>query len=63
MSFEVPNDDYEHIRELITSADSPVGIDAERTHVMILYLLQKLQSRVAELEQRIERALQEESPS
>lgn len=54
MSLDVPRDDYERIRELITSPDSPVGIDAERTHVMIIHLLEDLQRRLRVLEGRIE---------
>lgn len=54
MSLDVPRADYERIKEIIASADSPVGIDAERTHVMILHLLEDLQRRLDALEDAVE---------
>ena len=51
MSFDIPADEYERIARLITSEDSPVGIDAKKTHVLILYKLGELERRLERLEQ------------
>lgn len=45
--------DYERIESEITSDASPVGIDAKKTHVMILMRLEDLSRRL----ERLERAL------
>ena len=47
---EIPQKDYERIEEAIYSADSPVGIDAKKTHVMILYTLEQIDKRLRRLE-------------
>ncbi len=52
---EVPKDVYDAIAGEIASADSPVGIDAKKTHVIILHRLQQIEERLV----RIERALKE----
>lgn len=62
MSLSVPRQDYERIRDLIASADSPVGIDAERTHVMILHLLEDIRRRLDTIEARLAGPTAEESP-
>ncbi|MEX1016947.1 MAG: hypothetical protein WDZ31_09385 [Phycisphaeraceae bacterium] len=43
---------YEQIEKLISSADSPVGIDAKKTHVLILHKLTQIEQRLARLEQQ-----------
>jgi hypothetical protein len=48
---EVPQDEYDRIAAEIASEASPVGIDAKRTHVMILYKLTEIEKRLARLEQ------------
>ncbi len=48
---EVPRDEYDRIAAEIASEASPVGIDAKRTHVMILYKLTEIEKRLAKLEQ------------
>lgn len=50
---DVPEDRYREIGEAITSEESPVGIDAKKTHIMILYMLEDLCERVARLEERL----------
>jgi hypothetical protein len=55
MPMEVPKDIYDAIAGEIGSAESPVGIDAKKTHVMILHRLQKIEERL----NRIENALKE----
>ena len=49
----VPEDEYARIEAEITSADSPVGIDAKKTHVIILHKLMEIERRLTELEQRV----------
>jgi len=50
---EVPRDTYERIESEIGDAASPVGIDAKKTHVLILYRLECLERRLAALERRL----------
>ena len=50
---EVPKDSYEAIERVINSPDSPVGIDAKKTHVIILYKLMEIERRLGELERKI----------
>lgn len=42
--------DYERLTQLIASDDSPVGIDAKKTHVLILHKLEQIEARLARLE-------------
>lgn len=53
MNLDVPKDQYEELRRYIASADSPVGIDATKTHVMILKKLFDIEERLAGLEARL----------
>ncbi len=50
---DVPKDDYERIAGLIDSAASPVGIDAKRTHVLILHKLEQIENRLTAVELRL----------
>lgn len=50
MNFDIPEDDYRQILEQIKSDDSPVGIDAGKTHVLILQKLLKIEERLKDLE-------------
>ncbi len=43
------------IEEMIADPDSPVGIDAKKTHVLILEKLLTIEARLDELEQRLRR--------
>lgn len=45
--------DARRIEAEITSADSPVGIDAKKTHVMILLKLEGIEKRLVRLEQQL----------
>ena len=51
MHSEIPQADYDAIEALIASDDSPVGIDAKKTHVMILHKLMSIEARLERLEQ------------
>ncbi len=50
---DVPQDEYERIAREITSDASPVGIDAKKTHVIILHKLMQIEKRLAALEQQV----------
>lgn len=49
----IPTSDYAQIDELIASETSPVGIDAKKTHIIILYKLQQIEARLDEIERRL----------
>jgi len=50
----IPEERYQEIASTIFSEASPVGIDAKKTHVMILYMLEQIEQRVARIEERLE---------
>ncbi len=43
---------YNEIAEMIHSDQSPVGIDAKKTHILILYKLTQIEKRLEELEKK-----------
>ncbi|MEM6704313.1 MAG: hypothetical protein AAF690_16470 [Acidobacteriota bacterium] len=47
-------EDVRRIEELIESESSPVGIDAKKTHVLILHMLERLDRRLTALESKLE---------
>ncbi len=57
----IPQEDFERIASEISSADSVVGIDARKTHIMILHLLEDIQQRLQRLEHRINTTTSPES--
>ncbi len=50
MNQDVPAREYDEIEELIASEDSPVGIDAKKTHVIIIHKLLQIEQRLERLE-------------
>lgn len=54
---EVPKDVYDRLAREIESDESPVGIDAKHTHVIILHMLMEMERRL----ERIEKAMGLES--
>lgn len=48
--YDVPKDDYDAIEREIQSPDSPVGIDAKHTHVLVLHKLASIEARLEKLE-------------
>lgn len=50
MKIEITESDYQQLEQLIASDDSPVGIDAKKTHVLILHKLIEIEQRLARLE-------------
>ncbi len=55
MNLAVEESDYRRIEEFIASDDSPVGIDAKKTHVLILDKLLKIEQRLERLERLAQR--------
>ncbi len=53
MSDSISASDYQRIAAEIASDDSPVGIDATKTHVMILAKLESLERRLARIEAQL----------
>jgi len=47
---QIPQEAYRAIEKEIASAESPVGIDAKKTHVMILHHLRQIEERLARIE-------------
>jgi len=50
MNLEVESDRQDEIAKVITSADSPVGIDAKKTHIIIINKLVEIEKRLIALE-------------
>jgi len=50
---EIDPVEYEKIAAEIHSDKSPVGIDAKKTHIYILHLLEKIESRLEKVETRL----------
>ena len=55
MDLSISEEQYNTILEQIESDDSPVGIDAGKTHVLILYKLLEIERRLENLESRFNR--------
>jgi uncharacterized protein (UPF0335 family) len=53
MNFDIDEKTYNQIAETIHSDISPVGIDAKKTHILILKALSDLNEKVDRLEQEI----------
>ncbi len=50
MDPKVGTTEYGEIEELISSEDSPVGIDAKKTHIIIIAKLVRIEQRLERLE-------------
>ncbi len=50
MNLDISDKEYEELLNEIKSDDSPVGIDAGKTHVLILYKLLQIESRLEHIE-------------
>ncbi len=51
---EISDTAYKEIEEAIGSEQSVVGIDAKKTHIIIIHMLQQIQRKIDSLEQRME---------
>ena len=52
----IPEDVYRAIAEEIGSDTSPVGIDARKTHIMILHQLARIEERLTRIEEAMKSA-------
>ncbi len=52
LNLDVPIDQFREIEKQIASDASPVGIDAKKTHVMILHKLLEIERRLDVLEEK-----------
>lgn len=50
----ISEEDYKAIQSMIESSESPVGIDAKKTHILILKKLVEIEDRLARLEKQME---------
>ena len=48
----IPQEDYERLEEKIKNDSSPVGFDAKKTHVIILYKLEQIEKRLEIIEEK-----------
>ena len=55
MDLTIPEKNYREILKEIESADSPVGIDAGKTHVLILQKLLDIENRLKSLEAELQK--------
>ncbi len=51
---DVPLDIFASIESEISSETSPVGIDAKKTHIIILHKLQEIDERLRRIEARLD---------
>ena len=52
MKIEIDKKAYDEIAELIHSDKSPVGIDAKKTHILILHKLMEIEKRLDAIEKK-----------
>ena len=50
---QINQEEYDRIAAEIHSDKSPVGIDAKKTHILILHLLDELRQRLERIEKRV----------
>ena len=51
---EIKKEIYDEIAKLIHSDSSPVGIDAKKTHIYIIYKLEQIEQRLDALEKKLD---------
>ena len=52
---EISDRQYDEIAQLIHSDSSPVGIDAKKTHIIIIQKLLDIEQRIKLLEEKVTR--------
>lgn len=52
MDIDIDEKTYQEIAEMIHSDDSPVGIDAKKTHILILHKLSQIEKRLDAIEKQ-----------
>ena len=53
MKFDIDQKTFDEIAEVIHSDNSPVGIDAKKTHILILNKLQEITERLKLIEKKM----------
>lgn len=53
-SLEVPSESIAEIEKAIASEQSVVGIDAKKTHIIIIHMLREIQAQVDQIEARLD---------
>ena len=51
--FDIPQKTYDRIKRTIESEESPMGIDAQKAHVLILQKLVEMEDRLDRIEERL----------
>jgi hypothetical protein len=54
---QIPKSEYKEIVERISLPDSPVGIDAQYTHAIIITYLQQIAARLDNLEAQLKKVI------
>lgn len=54
-NLKIPDDAFETIAREIASEQSVVGIDAKKTHILILHMLMEMSDRLDRIEARLEK--------
>jgi len=54
MNLDIEQKAYDEIAQAIHSDTSPVGIDAKKTHILILKKLEELNERLNRIEEKID---------
>lgn len=49
---DIPEQEWKEILNEIEKADSPVGIDAKKTHIIIIHKLNEIEKRLEQLEKK-----------
>ena len=52
---DISDKEYSDIEKLIGSEDSVVGIDAKKTHIIIIQMLRELTEKIEGLEKRMDK--------
>lgn len=54
MKYNIREDTYNEIEQMIASKESVVGIDAKKTHIIILHKLLELEKRLDRIEKNMD---------
>ncbi|MEX2601531.1 MAG: hypothetical protein WD355_07790 [Balneolaceae bacterium] len=52
---DLSDNEYKTIEQIISSEESVVGIDAKKTHIIIIHMLKQIMEKLDNLEQRLEK--------
>lgn len=51
---DIPKNQYKEIEKLISSDESVVGIDAKKTHIIIIHMLSEIMEKLDHLQDQID---------